>query len=1163
MEFKVSPEIPRIIDNNRVSLLETLKTLSPKYKKLSIATGYWNLEAMELLTNEMEKFEKIRLLIGREPLIPRHQLGNPETDFPDKDFTYDLERILPTKQIKKIADQTVELIKNNKLEVKIYKGSFLHAKAYIFGDYDTSSAVGIVGSSNFTKSGLTQNTELNVLESDMRVVTYKPNSDKQEHSHLSWFDQFWNNELSEIWDGKFTEIIQQSPVGNKLFSPYESYIKTLYELYKDELIDEEFQKSDRDSQIDLFTFQIKNVQAIIRKLNKFGVAMLSDSVGLGKTTTAIEVIKKYLDDPSGKKRVEIIAPKSIVSQWEKELVSQGVQGHKPISLQNATEIQSKKDLDNIASVSLFVIDESHNLRQSNGVRFKQLLEWIRNNPKSHVLLITATPINNNLRDLTTQILLGTGGNAEVMKITVTGDQKQTENITFYQAIKNLETKINQDLKRNQTIDFEAIKETMIPIIRNFVVRRTRQGITSEYGSLLIDGVEQKFPKVQPEVVKYEFKSDQSTKDDEVDSIRIDFEHLFRINPETLAETSKTLLHPYRQYLDLPKSSSELKIESKSMTRIFQLILMLGFIPYRWKMYQRNYYGKTKEDLKDLLRDSTEERKKLLLQISIYGILRTVFLKRMESSVNALKVSLNTYSQKLDLFEIGINKGEIHSVSDLETLKNSMDDEDLDFDPADLTETLETLIDEKNFFKEKMLEDIKTEKEIIKLLDFELDKLNKDDSKLDKLVSTLEEICHKKPESKILIFSYFSDTISYLEEKIFSKTKILNSKNTGFVSTKSKENSENLASRFSPVSKKYEIKNNESELQFLFSTDILSEGQNLQDSGILINYDLHWNPVRMIQRNGRVNRLGSKHETVNIFNMRPENQLDLYLKLIQRLQGKIDMIRNTIGTDTPVLDEPENPIEYSDSIDDIYSDNLEKRIKAMDDAEKSADYLLSEDEYIVDLKKFHNNNNLSDEYKNSIYNIPMGKWCKFPEADFRGTERPEMMSLVKIEDTVTAEHSFQFIKINPIQNRISTISSLQALEWLKTKIDDDKRIKDEFDFDRDLIKNLVEKNVLSFVSNIVEGSPVGQQNDILRIMYDFTYPEEEINQVREAFLTNDIFYKNDLTKLTRQIINKKRNNKIFQEELKEIIDISKKISDKSNSNKIQNPQSANLQLIYVK
>ena len=160
--------------------------------------------------------------------------------------------------------------------------------------------------------------------------------------------------------------------------------------------------------------------------------MLSDSVGLGKTSTSIGVIKKYLNDPEGKKRVEIICPKSIVSQWEKELSEEGILGYRPITLQNSAEIERKQELDSIASVSLFVIDESHNLRHSGGVRFQQLLDWIRNNPKAHVLLVTATPINNSLMDITTQILLGAAGNSEIMKVTTIDENGQTIQITFHQ-----------------------------------------------------------------------------------------------------------------------------------------------------------------------------------------------------------------------------------------------------------------------------------------------------------------------------------------------------------------------------------------------------------------------------------------------------------------------------------------------------------------------------------------------------------------------------------------------------------------------------------------------------------------------------------------------------------------------------------------------------------
>jgi SNF2 family DNA or RNA helicase len=292
-----------------------------------------------------------------------------------------------------------------------------------------------------------------------------------------------------------------SPVGDELFSPYETYIKTLYELYREELEEEDLDKTIKGSH-DLLDFQIKNVQALLRRLKKYKVAMLADSVGLGKTYTAIEVIKQYLHTESGQQRIEIICPKSLNAQWEKELAVQGVMNHTPVTLQNPGAIEEKKKLDHIASVSLFVIDESHNLKNRGGKRFDQIIEWIRNNPKAHVLLLTATPINNQLSDIVNQILLGTRGMADVLKVTSVDKRlKQTVQLDFYQAIENLKKKVNQDMTRDGSIDYEHIKQTMMPILRAFVVRRTRQGIEKEYGGLIIAGQERTFPKVFPEVKK--------------------------------------------------------------------------------------------------------------------------------------------------------------------------------------------------------------------------------------------------------------------------------------------------------------------------------------------------------------------------------------------------------------------------------------------------------------------------------------------------------------------------------------------------------------------------------------------------------------------------------------------------------------------------------------
>jgi phosphatidylserine/phosphatidylglycerophosphate/cardiolipin synthase-like enzyme len=159
---------PKIIDNNRKLLADTLIEVSKDYSEISIATGYWDLEGMKLILPQIEKYSKIRLLIGREPMIARYHMQLPEPEYPDKDFKYDLSTLKPDSSLTETVAKIKELIEKGTLEVRVYRKNFLHAKCYIFGTYTSDTAVGIIGSSNFTKNGLTQNTELNALESDHR-----------------------------------------------------------------------------------------------------------------------------------------------------------------------------------------------------------------------------------------------------------------------------------------------------------------------------------------------------------------------------------------------------------------------------------------------------------------------------------------------------------------------------------------------------------------------------------------------------------------------------------------------------------------------------------------------------------------------------------------------------------------------------------------------------------------------------------------------------------------------------------------------------------------------------------------------------------------------------------------------------------------------------------
>ena len=1151
--------LPKIIDNDRSSMLDVLKKLCGEHQKLSIATGYWDLGAVSHLLEEIDGLNHVRLLIGREPLIPRSHLVQPELDFPTFDIKYDLSHVDPSSSMRETASRIIKWIADGKLEVKVFTKTFLHAKAYVFGDLDSNNAVGLIGSSNFTKNGLTENTELNALEPDHRVVVFQPQSNSQETGHLSWFNKMWDDERAIEWTKQFGEILEYSPVGDRFFSPFETYIKTLHVLYKEEIEEKLIGQVEQRAGRTLFDFQIKNTQALQRRLNKYGVAMLSDSVGLGKTSTAINVMRNYLEDASGRKRVEIICPKSIVQQWEKELTSEGIYGQRPITLQNMNEIEQKRELDHIASVSLFVIDESHNLRQTSGVRFQQLLDWVRDNPQAHVLLLTATPINNSLTDLTNQILLGTGGNAELMKITVTGKGGQTTQITFHQAVENLKKKINQDLKRDGRIDYAAIREVMTPIIRTFVVRRTRQGIQQEYGSLVIDGQERSFPKVYPGLIEYIFSKEGVDAIREISSEGINLAHIYRISPDDLIEKCKDLAHPYDQAMELPVSDDSNQQATESpMFYVFQLILLLGFVPYRWMMYQTKYHGKTRVEINEM-RLNADERKKLFLQLGIFGIFRTTFLKRMESSVSALRTSLDTYQTKLLAFEKGVKEGRIVSIADLSALEASFGDEDLEVDPELLAETTLDEITDKTYNVQKLLDDIDLEKTIIQLLDQQLEIMAKDDSKIRKFAECIDNLRQNDPERKILVFSYFSDTVKFLQENLFKYSKTSKASESAFLTSQNRADAENFASRFSPKAKKYEFKEGETELNLLVSTDVLSEGQNLQDAGVLINFDLHWNPVRMIQRNGRINRLGSEFEEVSVFNLKPESELDGYLRLIQRLQGKIDIIRNTIGTDSPVLEEPENPLEFTDALSDIYSHEIQERIKALEDAERAADYLLSEDEFVMDLKKFISDSNFSEEYKDSVLNISNGKWGLFPDV---ASKNPPIMGLSELKSENGTVVGHQFVEIDTSVRTVKAVNTLRALEFLRTSAKDNERTKDVCKIDKVAAKKLIEKSSITYSDEEEVGALIGQENDVLRILFDLNYSEDEINLVRDGFKTPNVLFKREMESAKRNLMNKHRRGENTQAEIKFIIDKAREIKKHQRDEVAASVQASEMILGYI-
>ena len=899
----------KLIDNssNEYQLGGVLKELitDTAFSEISIATGYWDLPGMVEIYNELNAFltrenTTLRILLGEEPSVKAYQVKNPAKqapDFPEKYLKKDLEELQLKDEFQKVADLFSRYLNrenNGKLQIRVYRKNFLHAKCYIFGS-DQENAVGIIGSSNFTKQGLFGNLELNQFEDNNATVNYIRRNISQHPSHRTWFEELWND--SEKWSQIFKEeIIQLSKHGGLCFSAYEMYIHALYRIYGQDLQDEKENKVDMDDpssgKPQLLKFQIQNANSIIKKLGRQGVAMLSDSVGLGKTYTAIKVIEYYKHNLN--QRVVIIAPAGLIQQWRKAFDDfRMIHIPEIYSLQDTNRIEDVRENLRSIPVGLFVFDESHNLRSAGGQRFDVFIKWRQENVNAKTLMVTATPINNQLADLTNQIMLGSGG--DIFKLGRFYDRGRQKYFTLKERLELLQTDMQMQIRENNFINYQLIKEQLTPLLNRFLVRRTRQGIEKEYpDGLEINGKLQKFPKSYPDNLEYEVPNQYKSQLLKMAEQNSKLTRAFNYEITSLAELDY-LAHP----LDL---FDHYKIREKpinsSLEIIYTALLSLGFPCYRYNIYRHAYYGRKRGELE-----------------------------------------LNAEDDALDF--------------DIESFENS-------------EKEFVTIIANEGVFKIAQLKaDIVKDLSIISILKQQIELLIKKDDKIQILAKHLNQ----NDDRKVLIFTYFADTLRYLSEKL--PEYLVKGKNIEFA-LGTKNEIEDFAKRFAPVSKKYELKQGEKQIDFLIATDKLSEGQNLQDCGMIVNYDLHWNPVRMIQRNGRINRLGSKFEEIFIFNFRPTEQLESYLKLVSKLQEKINLIRYTVGSDQSVLDEEPIPQDFTE---DLYSRDEKKRLVAFRKIFETSELLAAEDLFMDDLREFDRDKNFEDTYKEKIKNLPKGKWGK--------------------------------------------------------------------------------------------------------------------------------------------------------------------------------------------
>ena len=1050
-----------ILDNSRkdfqVNYFLSENLSSGKFTQFSIATGYWDLPAVLELKPAIEHFlnnntfSEIRFLIGEEPKIRISQL---DTSFPEKYLKADLSDLPFKPEFKEVVEFLSKYIESGRIKIKLYKKSFLHAKCYILGS-EAENAIGIIGSSNFTRNGLLGNTELNDVEYDHRIVNYLPKAENQDPSHRSWFEKLWNDEESIDWNEQFKiEILGLSKFGNLSYSPFELYIKILYEIYREDIEIEENLRAETffETRVDLTLFQEESVKKVLARLRnpKIGMCLLADSVGLGKSFIAKKVIEEL--GYFGRQNVLVICPASLREDWENHLKE--ISLNAPINsitefaledsferIKNDLMLRKLKSKRNNA-IELLVIDESHNLKTQASKSFRHLLELLTDKdyceqyPK--VLMLSATPVNNGIKDLANQILLAKGGNDKFFS-------------SFgIESIFNFFRTTQSEFRR---IGSEEVFSELYPILNRIMVKRTKHQVKKDFPDATLNGAKIIFPEEKLENVLYELDSKKIRKviSDEINLLGSSKSKLFKHFTNELTDEDELIEDKIglEEFFKLKKETvKKHQTEYESVFHfIDRAIKGLKLVPYSF--------------LTEKLQKTLEEEAQANSRKNLTGVMKVTMFKSFDSSIFTFKKRIARYSDYLAQFEKLFFEEKILVKPAIITKALNRQEDEPDEDLIDMIyEEIEKFNQRQNHkdnnqekaFVEITLDDynisniknfIKQDKEIIELINKVLSSVT-EDIKLLRLKALLRNL----KGSKVLIFSYFATTVDYLKQELnseFLNSIDITSDEIAFLKSKTGKYKSAYVKRFAPKAQNQTVinglVNGEKEIKLLCSTDVLSEGQNLQDCGIIINYDLHWNPVKMVQRNGRINRLGSNFEQVKIYNFRPEDQLDKFLRLMFKLQEKIQVIGASVGLDSSVLGENITPKQFG-LIENIYSDDPGKQKQAIESLEREND-LAFDEVFENDLRVFMRK--ASDEEKERIRNINFEKWC-----ELKKLSTDEKLLIFNI-----AKGEFRFIKeeLNKVAEEKNHLKALtlirsfdkerQVVKLSDNEISDSKELAKKF------------------------------------------------------------------------------------------------------------------------
>ena len=709
--------------------------------------------------------------------------------------------------------------------------------------------------------------------------------------YMQLFEKIWNDR-SKMQDVTDVVIENISSAYNEN-SPEFIYFMTLYHVFSEFLADisEDVLPNEstgfKESKIWnlLYDFQKDAVLAIINKLEKYNGCILADSVGLGKTFTALAVVKYY---ENRNKSVLVLCPKKLAENWNTykgnymnnpialDRLRYDVMFHTDLSRTGGTSNGIELDRLNWGNYDLVVIDESHNFRNGVGThanttenRYVKLMEKvIRTGVKTKVLMLSATPVNNRFVDLRNQLAIAYEGDSEQIDSKL-ATKKSIDDI-FRQAQKayNAWCKLDPEDRTTdallRTLDFDFFE-----VLDSVTIARSRKHISKYYSTAEIG----KFPE--------------------------------RLKP-----------------ISLRPSLTSLK-SAINYNQIYEELMKLSLCIYT----PSNYIFPSKLDkYMDLTHNKGINLTQRGREQGIRRLMSINLLKRLESSVFSFNLTLSRIRELITKTIDAINRFEKYGVSDLDMSEASDNDFDMDDGNTDFFSVGEKIkINLADMDYRTWREELQTDADILELLTLMIADITPEyDTKLQTLFGLIsKKIEHpiNQDNKKIMIFSAFSDTAEYLYENVsvFVKKKygLDTALITGAVDGKTtvkelKATLNNVLTCFSPISKSKAalMPNSTANIDILIATDCISEGQNLQDCDYLVNYDIHWNPVRIIQRFGRIDRIGSKNEYIQLVNFWPDMNLDEYINLKSRVETRMKIsVMTATGDDDLINAEEKGDLEY--------------------------------------------------------------------------------------------------------------------------------------------------------------------------------------------------------------------------------------------------------------